>query len=407
MRLATSRLLELAHEYGDSFYVLDLDRFRANYRDFEGAFAAHYPNVRLAYSYKTNYTPVICEAVRDLGGYAEVVSIMEHDLALRLGNAPADVIFNGPMKRPPDLRRALLGGALVNIDAPYELDLVEAVARGSSQALRIGLRCNFDIGRPSRFGLAAEMVGPAVERLRSLPTVRIAALHCHYDTPQRSLESFTHRAETMIGLARQHGLVDTLEMIDLGSGFFSRMPAELRATFEYHVPTYEEYGETIGRIFARHFPDGGPCLVLEPGKPIVADAMYFATRVMSVKRVAGVDWVQVAGSVYDVRPTKSDRNLPIRHHGSESPAVHGHVVGFTCMEDDLLHRGYVGPATPGDMLVFENVGAYTNVLRPPFILPASPILAHEADEVRLARRADTIDDVLRSYVLGEGSVSRD
>ena len=38
---------------------------------------------------------------------------------------------------------------------------------------------------------------------------------------------------------------------------------------------------------------------------------------------------------------------------------------------------------PGDLLVFENVGAYTNVLRPPFILPASPILALDGDEVNV------------------------
>jgi diaminopimelate decarboxylase len=405
MRLSTSRLFELAREHGDSFYVLDLDRFRANYRDFTGAFSKHYPNVRLAYSYKTNYTPAICEAVRDLGGYAEVVSIMEHDLALRLGNTPADVIFNGPLKRMADLECALLGGALVNIDAPYELDIIDRIAARNAQQLRVGLRCNFDIGRPSRFGLSAEGVAGAVERLRTHANVRIAALHCHYDTPQRSLESFTHRAETMIRLANQHGLVESLEMIDLGSGFFSRMPEELRATFDYHVPTYEEYGETIGRIFASHFPNGGPRLVLEPGKPIVADAMYFATRVMSVKHVAGVDWVQVAGSVYDVRPTKSARNLPVRHHGTSATPVRGHVVGFTCMEDDVLHRDYEGPAAPGDILVFENVGAYTNVLRPPFILPASPILAQEGDEIRLVRRADTIDDVLRSYVTGAPAAS--
>lgn len=406
MRLQTARLLELAREYGDSFYLLDLDRFVANYADFTQAFARHYPNVRLAYSYKTNYTPAICERVRDLGGYAEVVSIMEHDLALRLGNAPADIIFNGPLKRAADLERALLGGALVNLDAPYELDILDAIAGRTTQLLRVGLRCNFDIGRPSRFGLSAEGVAEAVRRLRRHENVRIAALHCHYDTPQRSLESFTHRAETMIGLARHHGLLDALEMIDLGSGFFSRMPAELRATFDYHVPTYEEYGATIGRIFARHFPDGGPRLVLEPGKPIVADAMCFATRVMSVKHVAGVDWVQVAGSVYDVRPTKSPRNLPVRHHGPAGPAVRGHVVGFTCMEDDVLHRDYEGPAAPGGLLVFENVGAYTNVLRPPFILPASPMLALQGEDVRLVRRADTIDDVLRSYVVGTPASDR-
>jgi diaminopimelate decarboxylase len=399
MRLPSSRLPELARDYGDSFYVLDLDRFRTNYLEFSSAFTAHYPRVRLAYSYKTNYTPAICETVRDMGGYAEVVSIMEHDLAIRLGVSPADIIFNGPFKREAALRRALLGGALVNIDALYELDIVESIAKSGAEALRVGLRCNFDIGRPSRFGLPEEALGIAIDRLRSHPNVRIAALHCHYDTPQRSLESFAHRAETMIGLARRHDLVNSLEMIDLGSGFFSRMPPELSATFDYHVPTFEEYGQVIGSIFAANFPVDGPSLVLEPGKPIVADAMSFATRIVSVKWIGQRAWVQVAGSVYDVKPTKSARNLPIRHHGQASSAVHGHVVGFTCMEDDVLHRDYEGPAAPGDFLVFENVGAYTNVLRPPFILPAVPILALEGDQVRIVRRADSLDDVVRAYVI--------
>ena len=177
----------------------------------------------------------------------------------------------------------------------------------------------------------------------------------------------------MIALARDHGLVDTIDMIDLGSGFFSRMSPELRASFDSHVPTYEEYGDAVGRVFAAQFPSGGPWLVLEPGKPIVADAMAFVTRIVGVKRIGERAWIQVAGSVYDVRPTKSARNLPIRHHGPASLSVRGHVVGSTCMEDDVLHRDYEGPAAPGDLFVFENVGAYTNVLRPPFILPAAPI----------------------------------
>ena len=170
MELDTPRLFELAREHGDSFYVLDLDRFRTNYLEFAAAFAVHYPKVRLAYSYKTNYMPAICELVRDLGGYAEVVSIMEHDLALRLGVAPIDIVFNGPYKREPDLRRALAGGALVNLDATYELNLVERIAATSTALLRVGVRCNFDVGRPSRFGFSGEELGIAIDRLRALRT---------------------------------------------------------------------------------------------------------------------------------------------------------------------------------------------------------------------------------------------
>lgn len=399
MKPDAQRLIELAREHGDSFYVLDLDRFRTNYREFAGAFAAHYPRVRLAYSYKTNYTPAICEAVSDLGGYAEVVSIMEHDLARRLGVRPVDIIFNGPCKSEADLRRALEGGALVNVDAPYELEMVERIAAGATEPLRVGVRCNFDAGRLSRFGFALEEVDAVVARLRVFPHLRIASLHCHFDTPQRSLASFTHRARTMIGLARELGLADTLEMIDLGSGFFSRMSPELRATFDTHVPTYEEYGAAVGRVFAENFPAVGPLLVLEPGKPIVADAMRFYTKIVAVKRIGGRHWIQVAGSVYDIRPTKSERNLPVHHHGSASTVVQGHVVGATCMEDDILHRDYAGPAARGDFLEFENVGAYTNVLRPPFIVPAPPMLALEGGSLRVVRRADTLDDIARAYVM--------
>lgn len=398
MKLDDRKLFDLAREHGDSFYVLDLDRFRANFNEFSAAFAAHYPKVRLGYSYKTNYTPALCEAVNDLGGYAEVVSIMEHDLALHLGVRPADIIFNGPCKREPELRRALEGGALVNVDAPYELEMVERIAAGTKSPLRVGVRCNFDVGRVSRFGFAIEDVASVVSRLGRLPNVKIASLHCHYDTPQRALSSFVHRARTMIGLARDLGLADSLEMIDLGSGFFSRMSPELRATFDTHVPTYEEYGEAVGRVFAESFAAGGPCLVLEPGKPIVADAMRFFTKVVEVKRIGERAWIQVAGSVYDIRPTKSERNLPIRHHGPGSTNVRGHVVGATCMEDDILHRDYDGPAARGDILEFENVGAYTNVLRPPFIVPAPPMLALERGALRIVRRADTLEDIARAYV---------
>jgi hypothetical protein len=51
------------------------------------------------------------------------------------------------------------------------------------------------------------------------------------------------------------------------------------------------------------------------------------------------------------------------------------IVGSSCMESDCLYRGYQGELKPGDYVVFDNVGAYTNVLRPPFINPAPPILS--------------------------------
>ncbi len=81
---------------------------------------AAYAPYRAAYSYKTNYTPRIVSLVRSLGGMAEVVSGMEYALARRVGNAPENILFNGPCKGADGIA-ALLEGACVIIDNEEEL----------------------------------------------------------------------------------------------------------------------------------------------------------------------------------------------------------------------------------------------------------------------------------------------
>jgi diaminopimelate decarboxylase len=53
-----------------------------------------------------------------------------------------------------------------------------------------------------------------------------------------------------------------------------------------------------------------------------------------------------------------------------------------------------------DYIVFHNVGAYTIVLKPPFIAPAAPILAVSAagkGKFEVVRRRETFDDVFATY----------
>ena len=67
----------LLGERSTPFYVFDTQGFIENYQALQAAMQQVYPNYRVAYSYKTNYTPYICNLVKSLGGYAEVVSDME------------------------------------------------------------------------------------------------------------------------------------------------------------------------------------------------------------------------------------------------------------------------------------------------------------------------------------------
>lgn len=129
MQLSWKTLQNLEQEFGDAFFILDLDKFKRNYQEFLHGFRSIYPHTNLGYSYKTNYIPKLCQTVDSLGGYAEVVSQMEYDLALRIGVSPTRIIFNGPLKSPEDLENAILAGSIVNLDCLEEVEIVAALAR--------------------------------------------------------------------------------------------------------------------------------------------------------------------------------------------------------------------------------------------------------------------------------------
>ena len=84
MQLSWKTLHDLERDFGEAFFLLDVQAFRTNYEEFLDAFRTIYPRSQIAYSYKTNYIPRLCWEVDRLGGYAEVVSTMEYDVALRL-----------------------------------------------------------------------------------------------------------------------------------------------------------------------------------------------------------------------------------------------------------------------------------------------------------------------------------
>ena len=111
-------------------YVFQEAAFVENYRRFEACFQRLYPNYRVSYSFKTNYTPYICNLVRTLGGYAEVVSMMEYTLAKKLGYTDDKIIFNGPSKEE-------FPNCILNVDNLDEL----AIAPNK----KLGIRVNIDV----------------------------------------------------------------------------------------------------------------------------------------------------------------------------------------------------------------------------------------------------------------------
>ncbi len=138
---------ELSAIAGSSpFYIVDRNKFEANFEGLTSAFSSRYTPFLLAYSYKTNYIPYLCDIVRQKGGWAEVVSRMEYDLALKIGQDPKTIVFNGPVKTADDIERALNNGSLINVDSQSELDLmIDYAKKHPDEEISIGLRVNIGL----------------------------------------------------------------------------------------------------------------------------------------------------------------------------------------------------------------------------------------------------------------------
>ena len=403
-------LSDLSMTHGASFFVLSGQRFAANFTALHSAFSDHYPDVNIGYSYKTNYTPQLCRIAHSLGGYAEVVSEMEYALAKRLDIPGPRIIFNGPYKAWSAFEDAALTGATLNLDSHRDIEMLSAVsANHPSASVAVVLRCNFALhedGEISRFGMDPEGTefAHALEVINAAPNLRLKGLHCHF--PDRDLESFGLRAETMVALLARVFPDAPPEVINIGGGYFSNMPDSLGTQFSVPPAAFSDYGRLVGGILSKAYRGARPpALFLEPGTALVADTQSFYTQVISTKTVRGKHFATVAGSSFDISPTARSRVLPVTAILDEDDAARDEsrafdVVGYTCIEKDVLSEGFAAPLKPGDYLRYDNVGSYSVVMRPPFILPANPVLYTDpwGGALQLIKQRQTTDDVFANFV---------
>ena len=395
--------------YGDAFYVFDEPRFVANFTGLLSAFRRFYPATQIAYSYKTNYTPAVCRRVDRLGGYAEVVSAMEYALARRIDVHPGRIVYNGPWKSEASVREALIAGSMINLDSDRDVALLQRVAfEERDTRMRVGLRCNFPLEgfADSRFGFDVEgdSFRAAVAAIRQIPNVALAGLHCHF--PHRELRSFTGRATRIIKIARQLFEVPP-EYISVGGGFYGHMPAAMKARFTEGVPTFEDYAAAVGELFASEYgkEEGAPTLFIEPGTAVVADTFSFVARVIDLKVIRSRRVACLAGSIFNISPNARSQSLPVTllHRPSSGATVSVEdscdLVGYTCIEGDVLSRNVRGPLAVGDYAVFSNVGSYSVVMKPPFILPNVPIVMRLANgESSLVKKAESYEYPFENFV---------
>lgn len=395
---------------GSPFYVMDSDLYESNIKAFIESFRKRYEKIIVGYSFKTNYVPTLCIRARQIGCYAEVVSEMEMDIAMKLGFEK--IIFNGPIKRTSALIRAIKNRAIINIDAEYEVDFLCQYKREHPEAdIKAGVRLNVMLVneqgtsvvqnglRSGRFGFPRDIIEKNIRKLRNAD-IHIVSIHGHTSSSDRAVANYRVISDYMLRICEEFNL-NEIEFFDIGGGFFGAAPEGLDLT---NRPQYEDYANIVVDCLkdSEWFNKCSPYIVIEPGSSVVSNVFKYYTKVYQLKHINGKNFAMVDGTVFDVKPTMHSSNLP---HSVISNNIEGEfdvydVVGSTCMEKDILLRDVSLPKLKaGDYLEFRGVGAYTISLTPTFINYLAPIVTIENEKITVVRRKQQMEDVLNMYRL--------
>ncbi|MGV8057816.1 MAG: alanine racemase [Smithellaceae bacterium] len=395
---------DLLSEYGSPLYVVSESMLRRCYRELIEAFAKRYSRTTIAYSYKTNYLGGICAILHQEGAWAEVVSGLEYEMAKRLNVAGQMIVFNGPYKKPEEMKRAFSEGATVNLDSADDLKTAGEVAETLGRKVKVGIRVNMQLNYPAwdKFGFSYEQ-GEAFDVCKQIKKHRylqLAGLHCHAGTYIIDLGIYRRLIENLASLAMdiKKELGMEMEYLDIGGGFPSSnslhtqlMPGNTIA------PPIEQYAETVCNVINKKLTnfENAPRLILEPGRSVVDECMHLLTRVVAVKERQNGNRAIIVDAGVNLLPVSTYYRYEMASDRDSAEAMEEvDIYGALCMQIDVLRKSVRLPVVKaGDIITISKVGAYNFTQSMQFIYPRpAVVLLHEGNAV-IIRRKEMYEDI--------------
>ena len=388
---------------GEPFYALDLVQLRNDYHRTVEAFCDAGVNICISYSYKTNYLRSICSELDSMGCFAEVVSPFEVKMACKYGVSPSRIIYNGPVKDDESVRTVLAGGGVVNLDNEADLKIVQRVKSDcKSGKWKIGIRVSFPVGslHSSRFGVDMDS-GAYQDLLKAVlddSDLKLVSLMCHF--PNRDVASYRERTKRMTAEAAK--LPTQVDTLDIGGGFCSEFSKGIASQLGFVAPTIEEYAHAIAEELQLADAYEKYRIMIEPGTLLSANCLHLVGGVKTVKENQSVRYftldiskTNLGGLAKKVSPDFRNLSRNGNADGSE-----GFLVGFTCVEGDVIAPTRGVPMDIGDVLMFPQMGSYSMVFKPPFIRGDLSVLEWDGETIRECRRVQTVEDVVERDIFG-------
>jgi diaminopimelate decarboxylase len=392
-------LLEISQTFGTPLYVYDADKIISQINVLKHAFADS--RVRFKYAAKALTNQSILKLINRQGIGLDVVSIEEARLGVLAGFAPSEIMYTPSGVPFDEIVAGVELGVQINIDnLPQLKQLGERYGSKVPCCLRFnpnvmaGGNRNISVGHAySKFGIPFAQLEAILAIVREYQ-ITINGIHIHTGSDIKDIDAFIQGAERLLDTAQHFGQLD---FIDLGSGF--KVPyqtgdasTDLEELGRRLLPIFDTFSKQYGRPLTLWF---------EPGKFIVSASGQLIARVNVVKENPNVTFVGLdTGLNHLIRPMMYGAYHTIENLSNPEGKPRTYtVVGYICETDTFASERTLPEVRPGDILAFQNAGAYGYSMASNYNSRPRPaeVLFYQG-EAKLIRQRESLEDLLRNQI---------
>ena len=397
--MKNSKLIQAALEFGSPLYVYDANKIKYQYNRLVRSFKS-VKNLQLNYAVKALSNISILKYLVDLGSGIDAVSIQEVHLALKGGINPEKIIYTPNGVSMDEIKFASELGVKINID---NLSVLEDFGNSHPEipiCIRInphimaGGNSNISVGHiDSKFGISIHQI-PHLKRIVENTKIRINGVHMHTGSDILDIDVFLRAAEILFETANHF---KDLDFIDFGSGFkVPYYPGDSETNIE-------ELGEKLSKRFNSFCKSYGKnlTLIFEPGKFLVSEAGKFICKVNSIKQTTSTVFAQVdSGFNHFLRPMMYGANHHIENISNPDDTERYYsIVGYICETDTFASNRKVSTISIGDLLCFNNAGAYCHTMSSNYNSRYRPAeVLYINNQLKLIRKRENFDDLIRNQI---------
>ena len=393
----------LTERYPTPFYLYDERTLRRTAQNFANAFAWN-PDFKEYFAVKANPNPALLEILHSENFGGDCSSLPELVLCQRVGITGENIMFTSNNTPAAEYVKANELDAIINLDDITHIDFLEKSLGGSLPEL-LSFRWNPGnlrdvqsvIGNPveAKYGLTTEQMFEAYKIVKQRGVKRFG-LHTMVASNMLQPEFFRFTAksvfEFVLEIERQVGI--QIEFVNLGGGFGvayrpDQTPLDMSRVGADIQEEYDKAKMTL-KIFT------------ESGRYIAAESGTLITRVIheknTYKRYVGVDACManlMRPGMYGAYHHITVLAAPLAERTETVD-----IVGSLCENCDKFAVNRDLPAIGiGDLLAIHDAGAHGYAMGFQYNgkLRCAELLLQEDGNVRLIRRAETMDDYFATF----------